>query len=74
MILLGRLGLDSESATKCFNEIIERTFSTKKWFSSDSVFSAKALEKVMGEIVTRYCGRADARMIDTNNGTNGCKV
>lgn len=74
MILLGRLGLDSDSAITCFKDISERTFSTKKRFSRDSVFSAAELEKAMGEIVARYCDRADARMIDTNSETNSCKV
>ena len=74
MILLGRLRLDSITAMRSFKEISERTFTTKKWFSRDSVYSASALEKVMGEVVARHCGRADARMMDTSAETNRCKV
>ncbi|KAF8594217.1 FabD lysophospholipase-like protein, partial [Ceratobasidium sp. AG-I] len=74
VILLGRLRLDTITATKLFKEINERTFSTKKLFSRDSVYSASALEKVTGEIVARYCGRADAKMIDASGDAPECKV
>ncbi|KAF8598774.1 FabD lysophospholipase-like protein [Ceratobasidium sp. AG-I] len=74
VILLGRLRLDTITATKSFKEISDRTFSTKKRFSRDSVYSASALEKVMGEIVARYCGRADAKMMDASGDASNCKV
>ena len=74
MILLGRLGLDTGTARRLFTEVSERTFGAKKWLSRDSVYSATALEKVMGEIVARHCGRADAKMLDTSSDVTGCKV
>ncbi|KAF8596365.1 FabD/lysophospholipase-like protein [Ceratobasidium sp. AG-I] len=74
VILLGRLRLDTITATKLFKEINERTFSTKKRFSRDSVYSASALEKVTGEIVARYCGRVDAKMMDASGDESRCKV
>ena len=74
MILLGRLRLDTITAATSFKEISERTFSTKKRFSRDSVYSASVLEKVMGEVVARYCGRADAKMIDEAGEVTWCKV
>ncbi|KAF8598759.1 FabD/lysophospholipase-like protein [Ceratobasidium sp. AG-I] len=74
VILLGRLRLDTVSATKSFMEISERTFLSKKRFSRGSVFSAKVLEKVMGELVTRHCGQADAKMLETDSSSNSCKV
>ncbi|KAF8601810.1 FabD lysophospholipase-like protein [Ceratobasidium sp. AG-I] len=74
VILLGRLRLDTSDATKSFKEISERAFATKKRFSRDSVYSASALEKVMGEIVARCCGRADTKMIDPSGDATRCKV
>ncbi|KAF8597409.1 FabD/lysophospholipase-like protein [Ceratobasidium sp. AG-I] len=74
VILLGRLRLDTIAATKSFKEISEQTFSTKKRLSRDSVYSASALEKVAGEIVARYCGTADAKMLDTSSNALMCKV
>lgn len=74
VILLGRLRLDTIAASKYFREICERTFSTKKLLSRDSVYSAQALEKVMGEIVAEHSGSADAKMMDEGSNTSNCKV
>lgn len=43
-------------------------------FGSSDMFSAAALERVMGEIVARHCGRADARMVDEQAQEPGCRV
>ena len=71
---MGRLGLTIDLTLKYCVEISERVFGSKKWLSRDSVFSATTLEMVIGEIVARHCGRADARMIDSRSQSNGCKV
>ncbi|KAF8603241.1 FabD/lysophospholipase-like protein [Ceratobasidium sp. AG-I] len=72
-ILLGRLKLTIEEAIDSYVEILRLGF-VKKRFGLDEVFSATALEKAMGNIVARRCGRADARMIDSENRKNQCKV
>jgi len=58
-------------------EILRRGFVKKGLgmrIGTDDTFSATALEVVLGEIITRYCRRADARMIEDSNQNNGCKA
>lgn len=74
LILMGKLKLTIDVALRYYVEILGRVFGTKKWMSRDSVFSATALETVIGEIVARHCGRADARMIETEVEPDECKV
>lgn len=71
---MGRLRLTIDLTIQYCVEISERVLGSKKWMSRDSVFSATELEIVVGEIVTRHCGRADARMIEPESGVNECKV
>lgn len=75
-ILLGRLRLTINQAIDCYVEILNRGF-VKKGFGmgfGTEVFSATVLERVLGEIVARHCGRADARMIEGTDQENSCKV
>ncbi|KAF8595674.1 FabD/lysophospholipase-like protein [Ceratobasidium sp. AG-I] len=76
-ILLGRLRLPITTAIECYVEILRKGF-VKKGFSIrigvDDAFSATALERVIGDIVTRHCGRTDARMIDEQIREKECKV
>ena len=74
LILMGRLGLSIDTTLQCCVEITERVFKDRKWLPWDSVFSATRLETVIGEIIERHCGRADARMIDSENQSKGCNV
>ncbi|KAF8596393.1 FabD/lysophospholipase-like protein [Ceratobasidium sp. AG-I] len=74
LILMGRLRLSIDLTLIYCVEILERVFTNKKWLSRDSVFSATNLEIVIGEIVAKHCGRADARMIDLDSQSRGCKV
>lgn len=74
LILMGRLRLTIDLTLQYCVEISERVFGRKKWMSRDSVFSASELETVIGEIVAKHCGRADARMIEPENKVNECKV
>lgn len=71
---MGRLQLTIDMTLRYCVEILERVFRNKKLLSRDSVFSATALEKVIGEIVARHCGRADARMIEPESKASRCKV
>jgi hypothetical protein len=71
--LLGKLRLTADEAIACYVEILRRVFK-KKTFPSSSPFSATQLERVMGEIVAKHCGRADARMIEDQNQNGSCKV
>ena len=43
-------------------------------FGTDDAFRATALETALGEIVAKYCGRANARMIEKQSAENECKV
>jgi hypothetical protein len=75
--LLGRLRLSITGAIECYVDILNRGFIKKGMgirFGTDDTFSASVLERVMGEIVARHCGRADARMIDDQSQNNGCQV
>ncbi|KAF8596373.1 FabD/lysophospholipase-like protein [Ceratobasidium sp. AG-I] len=72
-ILLGRLGLTIDQAIDCYVEILRRAF-RRRWFSWGNAFGAKELEQVVGEIVLRHCGRADARMIEDRGQEPGCRV
>ncbi|KAF8602162.1 FabD/lysophospholipase-like protein [Ceratobasidium sp. AG-I] len=74
LILMGRLKLTIDLTIIYCVEISEKVFGNKKWLSRDSVFSATALERLIGKIVARHCGRADARMIDSEGQSDGCKV
>lgn len=71
---MGRLRLTIDLTIQYCVEILERVLGKKKWISRDSVFSATVLETVIGKIVTRHCGRCDARMIASENPINGCQV
>ncbi|KAF8598137.1 FabD/lysophospholipase-like protein [Ceratobasidium sp. AG-I] len=76
-ILLGRLRLPISTAIECYVEILQKGFVKNGLgirFGADDAFSASVLERVIGEIVTRYCRRANARMIDEQNHEKGCKV
>ncbi|KAF8598128.1 FabD/lysophospholipase-like protein, partial [Ceratobasidium sp. AG-I] len=76
-ILLGRLRLPISTAIECYVEILRKGFVKKGLgirFGADDAFSATVLERVIGEIVTRYYGRANARMIDEQSHKQGCKV
>lgn len=76
-ILLGRLRLTIPEAIECYVEILSRGFVKKGLgirFGTDDLFSATALETVLGDIVTRHCGSADARMIDVTDHGGSCKV
>ncbi|KAF8594058.1 FabD/lysophospholipase-like protein [Ceratobasidium sp. AG-I] len=74
LILMGRLKLSIDHTIEYCVEILERVFKDRKWLSRDSVFSATTLEAVIGEIVARHCGRADARMINLEDQPDGCRV
>lgn len=65
--------MTADEAIACYVEILRRAFK-KKTFPSSSPFSATQLELVMGEIVAKYCGRADARMIDDQSQGSDCRV
>ncbi|KAF8594387.1 hypothetical protein BDV93DRAFT_515829 [Ceratobasidium sp. AG-I] len=72
-----RLRLPITTAIECYVEILNRGFVKKGLgirFGTDEVFSATALERVMGEIVSKHCGTVDTRMIDEQNQIDGCKV
>ena len=71
---MGRLRLSIDLTLIYCVEILERVFTNKKWLSRDSVFSATNLETVIGEIVKKHCGHADARMIGSDSKAEGCKV
>ena len=74
LILMGRLKLSIDLTLQYCVEILERVFKDRKWLSRDSVFSATTLETMIGEIVARHCGRADARMIDPGSQPDDSKV
>ncbi|KAF8602169.1 FabD/lysophospholipase-like protein, partial [Ceratobasidium sp. AG-I] len=74
LILMGRLKLSIDHTIEYCVEILERVFKDRKWLSRDSVFSATTLEAVIGEIVARHCGRADARMMNLEDQSDGCRV
>ncbi|KAF8598763.1 FabD/lysophospholipase-like protein [Ceratobasidium sp. AG-I] len=74
IILLGKLRLGIDATIEYYLRLEREVFTKKKLFSTGSVFSATALERVMGEIVARHCGRSDARMIEDEGQTVRCKV
>lgn len=76
-ILLGRLRLSIPEAIECYVDILNRGFVKKGFgmrFGTDDVLSATVFEKVLGEVVAKYCGTTDARMVDEGNQDNRCKV
>ncbi|KAF8598107.1 FabD/lysophospholipase-like protein [Ceratobasidium sp. AG-I] len=74
LILMGRLKLSIDLTLHYCVEILKRVYKSQKWLSRDSVFSATALETVIGEIVARHGGSVNARMVDTEDQSLGCKV
>ena len=58
-------------------EILTQGFVTKGCglqFGTDNTFSATTLEKVIGKIVARHCGKVDAMIIDEKDKGDGSKV
>lgn len=70
-ILLGKLGLSIDEATRCYLSIMGQVFDKKRVKPQDR---ESELERVMKEMLERYCNDANAPMMDTNNGTSTCKV
>lgn len=63
-----------DEAIQVYLEIARRVFSKRKQFPGNGIFSAKELEKVIGEIVGRHCNGANAPMMDTQTETENCKT
>ncbi|KAG8746921.1 hypothetical protein FRC10_003092 [Ceratobasidium sp. 414] len=71
--MLGRLRMSVDEAMECFSEIVSQVFSKKKLWGEGS-YKATILEKIVGQMVSKYAGSVDARMWDDAVNDEGCKT
>ncbi|KAG8764149.1 hypothetical protein FRC12_008245, partial [Ceratobasidium sp. 428] len=66
-VMLGRLRMSVDEALDWFQEIISLVFSQKKRWG-EGLFKATNLELVVGRMVVKHAGCADASMVDDGTG------
>ncbi|KAG9125347.1 hypothetical protein FRC07_007990 [Ceratobasidium sp. 392] len=69
--MLGRLRMSVDEAMDWFQELVSLVFSKRKRWG-DGTFKARNLELVVGRMVLKHTGRADAPMVDRT--AKGCKT
>ncbi|KAG8699764.1 hypothetical protein FRC08_005118 [Ceratobasidium sp. 394] len=72
-IMLGRLRMSVDEAMEHLSEIASQVFSKKKLWGEGS-YKATILEKIVGQMVSKYAGGVDARIWEETVGDEGCKT
>ena len=63
--MLGRLQMDVEEAIECYDRLVEKVFSKRKWWG-DGKFKATILEAVIKSVVQRAIGDSESPLLESD--------